>query len=286
MRATVQSLKPIRPTRLALQMTEIQPTSDARERGRVIGIPIDALSWDDARSRLMSWASSRASKYVAICNVHSVVTATQDADFRRVIEQADMATPDGAPVAWTLRRKGFRGQPRLNGPDLMWRLCADAQSSGIGIGLYGSSPATLSKLEQVLRSSFPRLSIGYSVSPPFRALSVEEDEAACREINASGIGLLFVGLGCPKQEHWMAAHRGRLQAVMLGVGAAFDYHAGTISRAPPWMRSAGLEWFHRLCAEPKRLWRRYLFTNARFLAASSIDLIRSTWQGIGNRFGR
>lgn len=244
-----------------------------RQRGLVIGVPIDALSWQQARDRLMGWAREHASRYVCICNVHSVVTARQEPAFMQVVEQADMATPDGAPVAWTLRRAGFAGQPRVNGPDLMWKLCEDAARQGVSVGFYGSTPATLDKLKPVLAQAFPSLQLSYCVSPPFRPLSAEEDEAVCREINASGAGLLFVGLGCPKQEIWMAAHRGRINAVMLGVGAAFDYHAGTISRAPHWMRTLGLEWFHRLCSEPRRLWRRYLVTNSTFIWLTVLQML-------------
>lgn len=250
---------------------ESQP--EPRKRGHVIGIPIDAISWAGARRLLMAWATARESRYVCICNVHSVVSATQDAAFRQVVEHADLATPDGAPVAWTLRRKGFADQLRINGPDLMWHLCADAEAQGVSVGLFGSSPETLSLLTAALSAAFPALQIRYCVSPPFRRLSVEEDETICRDINASGVGLLFVGLGCPKQEAWIAAHRGRVQAVMLGVGAAFDYHAGTISRAPGWMRSSGLEWLHRLCSEPRRLWRRYLGTNSLFIAKTAADFL-------------
>jgi N-acetylglucosaminyldiphosphoundecaprenol N-acetyl-beta-D-mannosaminyltransferase len=252
---------------------ETRSARSARQRGSVIGIPIDAVSWPEAQQRLMAWAVARESRYVCICNVHSVVTATQDATFRQVVEQADMATPDGAPVAWTLQRKGFPAQPRINGPDLMWRLCANAQDEGVRIGLFGSSPQTLALLTAVLTAAFPALQIGYCVSPPFRSLSEAEDMAICRDIKASGVGLLFVGLGCPKQEAWIAAHRGRVGAVMLGVGAAFDYHAGTISRAPDWMRSAGLEWLHRLGSEPRRLWRRYFATNSIFLFATARDAL-------------
>ena len=250
-----------------------------RRRGLVIGVPIDALSWEEARERLLGWARARASRYVCICNVHSVVTARQDANFMQVVEQADMATPDGAPVAWSLRRAGFAAQQRINGPDLMWKLCADAVAQGVSIGFYGSTPETLELLRARLREEFPALQVAYCVSPPFRSLSAMEDEAICQEINASGAGLLFVGLGCPKQESWMAAHRGRVQAVMLGVGAAFDYHAGTIGRAPLWMRNAGLEWLHRLCSEPRRLWRRYLFTNSAFIWHT----FRQSMQGGGGK---
>lgn len=244
----------------------------ARQRGLVIGVPIDALSWQQTRERLMGWAAVRASRYVCICNVHSVVTARQEPAFLRVVEQADMATPDGAPVAWSLKHNGFPGQARINGPDLMWALCEDAARQGVSVGFYGSTPGTLDKLRLALARAFPSLQLAYCVSPPFRPLSDEEDEASCNNINASGVGLLFVGLGCPKQEAWMAAHRGRVNAVMLGVGAAFDYHAGTINRAPQWMRSMGLEWLHRLCSEPRRLWRRYLVTNSIFIWKTVVQL--------------
>jgi N-acetylglucosaminyldiphosphoundecaprenol N-acetyl-beta-D-mannosaminyltransferase len=244
----------------------------------VIGIPIDAISWADARALLMKWATARESRYVCICNVHSVVTAVQEPVFRSVLDGADLATPDGAPVAWTLRRKGFVGQPRINGPDLMWKLCADAQDQKVSIGLFGSSPETLALLNAELSSAFPRLRVVYSVSPPFRSLSEDEDQTVCRDINGSGAGLLFVGLGCPKQEAWMAEHRGRVNAVMLGVGAAFDYHAGTISRAPDWMRSIGLEWFHRLLSEPRRLWKRYFLTNSYFVLATVRDAFRGAFR--------
>jgi N-acetylglucosaminyldiphosphoundecaprenol N-acetyl-beta-D-mannosaminyltransferase len=259
-------------------MVQLQSKSTATVEGRrvgfVIGVPIDALGWDAARQRLMGWARQRSSRYVCICNVHSVVTARQDPSYLRVVQEADMATPDGAPVAWSLRRAGFVGQPRVNGPDLMWKLCTDAEREGLSVGFHGSTPQTLDLLRGVLSTAFPRLRIAYCVSPPFRQLSEAEDTAVCDQINASGVGLLFVGLGCPKQEQWMAAHRGRVSAVMLGVGAAFDYHAGTISRAPDWMRSVGLEWFHRLCSEPRRLWRRYLVTNSLFIWHTAVQALR------------
>lgn len=245
-----------------------------RRQGLVIGVPIDAVGWDAARQRLMGWARQHSSRYVCICNVHSVVTARQDAAYLKVVREADMATPDGAPVAWSLRRAGFEGQPRVNGPDLMWKLCADAEREGLAVGFHGSAPQTLDLLRAALAKDFPKLRIGYCVSPPFRQLSEAEDKVVCDQINASGVGLLFVGLGCPKQEHWMAAHRGRVNAVMLGVGAAFDYHAGTISRAPEWMRSMGLEWLHRLCSEPRRLWRRYLVTNSLFIWHTAVQTFR------------
>lgn len=245
-----------------------------RTLGSVLDVPIDALTWREALDRIAGWARARKSRVVCICNVHSVVTARTDAAFGRVVRECDMATPDGAPVAWMLRRLGYAGQARINGPDLMWKYCAEAAQRGETIYLYGGAQATLDILVRRLTSEFPGLRIAGAESPPFRPLTAEEDAAAVERINASGAGVVFVSLGCPKQELWMAAHRGRVQAVMIGVGAAFDYHAGTIRRAPPWMQQAGLEWLHRLVSEPRRLWRRYLVTNSLFVVGAVRQLLR------------
>lgn len=248
-----------------------------RQRVPVIGARIDVLSWADALQRIHAWATLRESRCVCICNAHSVVTASQDPAFAQALEQADMATPDGAPVAWMLRRQGHPGQQRINGPDLMWRYCQQAAQRGEPMFLYGSTPSTLETLERRLVAELPGLVIAGRLSPPFRPLTPAEDEADVAAINASGAGLVWVSLGCPKQELWMAAHAGRVRAVMIGVGAAFDFHAGTVSRAPAWMRQNGLEWLHRLASEPRRLWRRYLVTNTLFV----LGALRQLWAGAG-----
>ncbi|WP_211222814.1 WecB/TagA/CpsF family glycosyltransferase [Paludibacterium yongneupense] len=237
----------------------------ARRRGRVIGASIDALDWDEALTKLLHWGAQHESRSVFICNAHSVVTARRDPAFSAALARADMATPDGMPVAWMLRWQGFSAQQRINGPDLMWRYCQRAEAEGHSLYLYGASGDTLQALVAVLRRHFPRLAIAGWYSPPFRPLSPVEDQEVIERINASGANALFVGLGCPKQELWMDEHRGRINAVMIGVGAAFDYHAGSVRRAPLWMQRHGLEWLHRLCSEPRRLWRRYLVTNTLFL---------------------
>lgn len=244
-----------------------------RTTGDVLGISIDVISMTNAADRILDWAKARQSRYVTICNAHVVVTATQDPEYGRIISESDMATPDGGPVAWMLRRTGFSDQRRVCGPDLMWLLCERSAQQGVGIYGYGSTEKTLNLLRKRLEKAFPNLVLCGMESPPFRSLSDEEDDAAVSRVNSSGAGIVFVGLGCPKQERWMSSHRGRINAVMIGVGAAFDFHAGTVRRAPPWMQRAGLEWFHRLCAEPRRLWRRYLVTNTLFLRGALIQLI-------------
>jgi len=245
-----------------------------RQIVKVIGAPIDVLSWDGLLSKLEIWAERHESRYVCICNVHSVVTANQKESFGRVINEADIATPDGAPVAWMLRHMGHQDQQRINGPDLMWRYCEQAQHRDESIFFYGSTEATLSALRLKLLTAFPILKIAGAISPPFRTLTAEEDAAIVKQINASGAGVVWVSLGCPKQELWMAAHRGQINAVMIGVGAAFDYHAGTIKRAPKWMQDSGLEWLHRLLSEPRRLWKRYLVTNTLFIIGAIKQLVR------------
>ena len=249
----------------------------ARLRVPVIGTMIDVLSWPDALQRIHDWAALRESRFVCICNAHSVVTASGDPEFSSAVERADMATPDGAPVAWMLRRQGHPAQQRINGPDLMWRYCQQAAQRREPMFLYGSTPSTLEALERKLAADLPGLVIAGRLSPPFRPLTAAEDEADVAAINASGAGLVWVSLGCPKQERWMAAHVGRVQAVMIGVGAAFDFHAGTVARAPAWMRRNGLEWLHRFASEPRRLWRRYLVTNTLFL----LGALRQLWAGAG-----
>lgn len=239
----------------------------------VLGAFINAVSWDEAIASIHKWAKAHESRYVCICNVHSVVTARSNREFSHVIREADMTTPDGAPVAWMLRRLGFPAQERINGPDLMMRYCAHAAATGESIFLYGGRRETLQLLEERLKRDFPPLNIAGTHSPPFRDLTEDEDREVIEKINTSGAHTVWVSLGCPKQELWMAEHRGNINAVMIGVGAAFDYHAGTLTRAPIWMQKNGLEWFHRLCNEPSRLWKRYLLTNTLFLGLAFGQLL-------------
>lgn len=243
------------------------------EHFAVLKTDISHVSWDEAIQTVQDWGQQHASRYVCICNVHSVVTAARDQEFNRVLNHADMATPDGAPIAWALRHGGLTTQERINGPDLMWRYLKRAEEIGQSPFFYGSNDATLQKLIDAIHASFPRLHIAGSHAPPFRSLTPEEDEMDIHHINQSGAHVVFVGLGCPKQEHWMAAHRGQINAVMIGVGAAFDYHAGTIKRAPlSWQRN-GFEWLHRLLSEPRRLFKRYLITNTLFIVGLSRQLL-------------
>lgn len=247
---------------------------ETRPGTEILGAHIDAVSWGDVLQTISQWAAGRESRYVCVCSVHSLVTAKQDNSFNSIINKADLSTADGMPLVWMLRTRGFRGQQRIYGPDLMWKYCERTAKTGHSVYLYGSSAGVLDRLQARLHEAFPALKIAGAYSPPFREMSEEEDRRIVDEINRSGAGVVFVGLGCPKQERWMAAHRGRIQATMIGVGAAFDFHAGTLRQAPRWIQRAGLEWLYRLMTEPRRLWRRYLYNNSFFVYYLIREMLR------------
>ena len=247
-----------------------------RQGVRVLGAFIDAMDWPEALDTMQAWARMRLPRYVCCCNAHSLITMRKESPVRAAIEGAHLALPDGAPVAWMMRKLGLPAQRRLSGPDLMWRYCALAEREGTSIFLYGNTADVLGALQERLLAAFPRLQIAGMLSPPFRPLTPGETDAVLDRMRRSGAGVVFVSLGCPKQEMWMAQNSARLPAVMVGVGAAFDYHAGTLRRAPPWMQRAGLEWLHRLCTEPRRLWRRYLVTNFLFVVGAGRQLMQGT----------
>jgi N-acetylglucosaminyldiphosphoundecaprenol N-acetyl-beta-D-mannosaminyltransferase len=250
-----------------------------QRREHVIGVPVDVLSWTEAVECIFGWARGRESRTVCVCNVHSVITARGNPAHANAIRSADLVTPDGAPVAWILRKKGHVDQERIAGPDLMWSCCRRASGVGTEMFLYGGAPATLRSLEQRLRAEFPGLNIVGAFSPPLRDLSTEEDVTIVDMINRSAARIVWVGLGCPKQEAWMHAHHGRVKAVMVGVGAAFDFHAGVVKRAPLWMQRHGLEWLHRLLRDPRRLGKRYLVGNGSFIVVVLLDLLFPERQG-------
>jgi N-acetylglucosaminyldiphosphoundecaprenol N-acetyl-beta-D-mannosaminyltransferase len=241
----------------------------------VLGSPIHSTCYEHAESLIIDWASRHESRYLCLANVHMVMEAYDSPDFRAVLLSSDLNCPDGMPLVWMQRAFGAAGPQRVRGPELMLRVCAAAARAGIPVGLYGGRPEILETLAATLLGRFPGLQLAYRCAPPHRPLSAQEDERIVMEITDSGARILFVGLGCPKQEKWMAAHRGRVPAVMLGVGAAFDMHAKALAQAPRWMQDAGLEWAYRLAREPRRLAGRYLKQNPRFMALALRELART-----------
>jgi len=222
---------------------------------------------------VINWANRSESRSVYAANVHMVMEAYDHADFRQIMNAADMVTPDGMPLVWALRLKGIKHQQRVYGPTLMLEILASAAKEGIPVGFLGSTKDVLKKLTEKMMVRFPGLIVGTKIAPPFRMLTLAEDQEIIQQVNDSGVKILFVGLGCPKQEYWMAEHRGKIKAVMVGVGAAFNFHAGMVHQAPVWMQKSGLEWLFRLIQEPRRLWKRYLVNNPRFVILILIELL-------------
>ena len=239
----------------------------------VLGVHLNSTSYAHATGIILDWSTRRESRYVCAANVHMLMEAYDSPMYSQIVNSADLVTPDGMPLVWMMRLKGQRDQQRVYGPTLMLHILEAAARENISVGFYGSSPEVLQALTAKLYDRFPNLKVAYSFSPPFRDMTPDEDASAVNEINQSGARILFVGLGCPKQEEWMAEHRGKVNAVMLGVGAAFDFYAGVKSQAPSWMQKIGLEWFYRLLTEPRRLWWRYLYHNPRFIFLAALDLL-------------
>ena len=259
-------------------------STDAAERPRsgaqtlpqrsILGMRVDHTSYADAVDRIVRWAGEGGSRYVCVATVNNVMEARDRASFMTVMNEADLVTADGMPLVWGLRSLGARTAERVYGPDLTKRLLERAATDGIPIALYGGAAGVPEELERWIGANYPAAKVVYRASPPFRPLTPEEDAEAVRAIERAAPGVVLVGLGCPKQEEWMARHRGQIDAVMVGVGAAFDFLIGRKRQAPRWMQSAGLEWLFRLVTEPRRLWRRYLRQNPRFVVLFAAQWLR------------
>lgn len=232
---------------------------------KIINSWISVTSYEDATHRIEALAQKSASCYIIAANVHVVMTGYWQPHYQEIINQAALVTPDGMPLVFGMRLLGIKNQTRVYGPDLMLACCAEFEKSKLPIYLYGSTTATLEKLQNRLKQHFPDLIIAGSHAPPFRPLTTEEEAIDIEGIGHSGAKVVFVSLGCPKQEEWMARQQGKLSAVMIGVGAAFSFHSGEVSQAPRWLMKLGLEWLYRLTQEPQRLWKRYLINNPMFL---------------------
>ena len=258
------------PTRQNPKLTELSscPTCS------ILGMTVHGTSYAHASDLTLDWAKAHASRYVCVATVNNVMEAWDSPEFKTITNQADLVTPDGMPLVWGLKLLGYREATRVYGPDLTPIVLQKAMENRIPVGFYGgSSTAVLERLQTVISQRFPALQIAYAFSPPFRPLTSVEDGEVVSAINRSGARILFIGLSSPKQDFWMAAHRGRVQAVMLGVGAAFDFLSGTKSQAPRWMMRSGLEWLYRLATEPRRLWKRYLKHNPRFVVLFTLQLM-------------
>jgi len=243
----------------------LEPEALSVRRCTVLGMPVDELDYDAVLKQVRRWTTLRASRYMCISNVHMVMESYDDEGLRAIIDGADLVAADGVPVIWTSRWLGLRKQSRVFGIELTIRLCEMAAHEGIPVGFYGSTPEVSHELRKRVLERFPGLQIPYYYSPPFRALTDQEDNSICDAINRSGARILFVGLGCPKQERWMSEHRDRVTATMIGVGWAFEILAGRSKTAPTWIQKIGMEWLYRLAHNPRKVWRRQLKHNPRFV---------------------
>ena len=241
---------------------------------RILETDVNETDYEDACDRIQVLAQSHQSSYVVAANVHVIMQAHWQPEYRHVLSQATLIAPDGMPLVWGIRLLGRKKQSRVYGPDLMIALCDRASKAGLSVYLYGGTTDTLAKLSLNLQNKFPTLEIAGMHSPPFRPLTLIEETADAKKINDSGASVVLVGLGCPKQENWMYRQLGQTQAVMIGVGAAFRFYSGEVRQAPRWMMRAGLEWLFRLCEEPGRLWKRYASTNSAFILLFSLQVIK------------
>ncbi len=227
-----------------------------------------------------SWIARRESRYVCVTGVHGVMESQSQSSLRGIHNNAGLVVPDGMPLVWLSRAHGYAHVKRVYGPDLMLAMCRVSPLRGYRHFLYGGAEGVAERLSQRLQSRFPGLSVVGHYSPPFRSLSPSEDRDVVRMINGARPDVVWIGLGTPKQERWMAEHVERLSAVLIGVGAAFDFHAGDKAQAPRWMQRSGLEWLFRLATEPRRLAARYLWNNPAFLWRVALQLSGARRHGI------
>lgn len=243
----------------------------------VLGTNIARTDYRHAASVIGCWAERGESRYVCVACVNNVMEAYDSASFSAVTNEADLTVPDGMPVVWALRLLGHRAATRVYGPNLTLHVLDYAEKHALRVGFYGGTREVLDRLLERLRRDHPGLQVAYSFAPPFRPVTGEEEAATIDAIHSAGVQILFIGLGTPKQDLWMAAHRSRLRCVTVGVGAAFDFLSGVKPQAPGWMQASGLEWAFRLCTEPRRLWKRYLKHNPRFIVLLALQVARATF---------
>jgi N-acetylglucosaminyldiphosphoundecaprenol N-acetyl-beta-D-mannosaminyltransferase len=258
-------------------------TTPVPQKQLIVSVGISKTSYGEVVRLCKQWAAGRRSggrstaRYICVTSVHGVMMAKDDPEIATILNQADIATPDGMPVVWALRSFGSRNQQRVYGPTLMLELCRSAAENKHRIFLYGGREDTLPLLEARLVQRFPQLTIAGRYSPPFRPLTASEDQTVQTMIREADADIVFVGISTPKQEKWMYEHLHCFPGVtLIGVGAAFDFHAGRTKQAPAWMQRNGIEWLFRLTVEPRRLWRRYVFITPRFLPLWAIQRLKST----------
>ena len=231
----------------------------------ILKTKISVTNMSDTIAYINAHLEELRGKYICVSNVHTTVMSYEDERYRIIQNSAAMALPDGAPLSSYSRRKGFKNARRVTGPDLMLELFRVSPQRGYRHFFYGATPEILEAMKKNMKEEYPDTVIAGMYSPPFRKVTPDEDDTIVKMINNTKPDFVWVGLGAPKQEEWMYAHMDRVNAVMIGVGAGFDYLAGEIKRAPKWMQKLSMEWLYRLLQDPRRLWKRYLTTNMKFI---------------------
>lgn len=246
------------------------------ERSYILGVGVSVINMDDALGQMEHWISTRQQNYICVATVHLVMEAQKDAELKGILNSSGLTTPDGMPLAWVGKMRGNSNMDRVYGPDVMVNFSELSAKKGYRNFYYGGSSEAVQDLAEKLTERFPGLEVVGAYSPPFRALTPEEDQEIVNMINEANPDVIWIGLGAPKQDKWMAEHMGRVNApVMIGVGAAFDFLSGRKKQAPAWIQKIGMEWFFRLVTEPRRLWKRYLVTNTLFIFFMTLDLCKS-----------
>ncbi len=242
-------------------------------RVNVLGVGVHAINMQNAVEFLLDSVAQHNKGYVCVTGVHGVMEAQNDSRFRNILNESLLTTPDGMPTVWVGKLGGYRNMGRVFGPDLMLNLCGASVGRGFTHFLYGGAPGVAEQLKRNLEQRFPGIQVVGAYTPPFRPLTMQEHFDVVMQVNALKPDIVWVGLSTPKQERFMAEYSSKFDAtIMLGVGAAFDLHTGRMSDSPEWVKNSGLQWAHRLIQEPKRLWKRYLVNNPRFLMAIGAQL--------------
>ena len=242
-------------------------------RVRVVSLFPNVVTTNSIIEKIHQLVKAKNGGYVCFSTVHMVMESHDNSEYAAKVNGANLIVPDGMPLVWMQKWQGAKDANRVRANDLMIQLCAYAEKKDLTVGFYGGKQTVIDAILKRAEKDFPALKIVYAVSPPFRPLTAEEDAEITAEINRKNPDILFMGLGCPKQENWMCAHKDRTKAVMLGVGASFDFFAGNVKESPEWLGKLGLEWLFRLTQEPKRLWRRYLILNPRFMWLAAKQLL-------------
>jgi N-acetylglucosaminyldiphosphoundecaprenol N-acetyl-beta-D-mannosaminyltransferase len=245
------------------------------ERVKIVSLRVDVVNHESTIQKINELIERENGGYVCFSTVHMIMESHDNPEYAAKVNAADLIIPDGMPLVWMQKFQGEKQANRVRANDLMIMLCGYAEKNDLTVGFYGGKQTVIDAILERAEKDFPNLKIVYAFSPPFRPLTEEEDAEITKEINQKEPDILFMGLGCPKQENWMWAHKDKLKAVMLGVGASFDFFAGNVKESPEWLGRLGLEWLFRLTQEPRRLWRRYLILNPRFMRLATLQLLKS-----------